>query len=207
MTKYYRTLLIVLLILPHSALKAQGGSTPNGSSFRSTSIMRTEPVQSAGTSYRPTGSFRPSSTQYGSTPAVTGHKSPITRPTAAQPVYGSKVMPEQGVSHATGTTGSPRGPRRVYNPGVSEERDGYYYDNEAEDWLPIPGPSGFPSNPSYGDTWMVGAIQYMYNGSDWVPVEAPTEFTPVGDMPWVLMLCAALIYMLVVKYKKNRYEI
>ena len=35
----------------------------------------------------------------------------------------------------------------------------------------------------------------------------PTEFTPVGDMPWGLMLCAALIYMLVVKYKKNRYEI
>ena len=180
---------------------------PNSSSFRSTSIMRTEPVQSAGTSYRPTGGFRPSSTQYGSTPAVTGHKSPITRPIAAQPVYGSKVMPGQAVSSTNGTTGSPRGPRKVYSPYAETDGEGNYWDDEKEAWLPIPGPSGFPENPSSGDTWMVGAIQYMYNGSEWVSVEAPTEFTPVGDMPWVLMLCAALIYMLVVKYKKNRYEI
>ena len=192
MTKYYRTLLIVLLILPHSALKAQGGSTPNGSSFRSTSIMCTEPVQSAGTTYRPTGGFRPSSTQYGSTPAVTGHKSPITRPTAAQPVYGSKVMPEQGVSHATGTTGSPRGPRKTL-----------VYDPELEDYVDD------GTGPKENDRAFINGQWCIWNGSEWVPDESiiPTEFTPVGDMPWVLMLCAALIYMLVVKYKKNRYEI
>ena len=192
MAKYYRILLIVLLILPHSALKAQGGSTSNGSSFRSTSIMRTEPVQSAGTSYRPTGGFRPSSTQYGSTPAVTGHKSPITRPNAAQPVYGSKVMPGQGVSHATGTTGSPRGPRKtlVWDPEKEE-----YVDDGA--------------GPSVGDRQFINGQWMVWNGSEWEPDTSnmPTEFTPVGDMPWVLMLCAALIYMLVVKYKKNRYEI
>lgn len=192
MTKYYRTLLIVLLILPHSALKAQGGSTPNGSSFRSTSIMRTEPVQSAGTSYRPTGGFRPSSTQYGSTPAVTGHKSPITRPNAAQPVYGSKVMPGQGMSSTNGTTGSPRGPRKTL-----------VWDPEKEEWVD-------DGAAKEGDTQMINGIPMIYTGGEWVRNEGvtiPTEFTPVGDMPWVLMLCAALIYMLVVKYKKNRYEI
>lgn len=192
MAKYYRILLIVLLILPHSALKAQGGSTPNGSSFRSTSIMRTEPVQSAGTSYRPTGGFRPSSTQYGSTPAVTGHKSPITRPTAAQPAYGSKVMPGQGMSSTNGTTGSPRGPRKtlVWDPEKEE-----YVDDGA--------------GPSVGDRQFINGQWMVWNGSEWEPDSSiiPTEFTPVGDMPWVLMLCAALIYMLVVKYKKNRYEI
>ena len=151
MAKYYRILLIVLLILPHSALKAQGGSTSNGSSFRSTSIMRTEPVQSAGTSYRPTGGFRPSSTQYGSTPAVTGHKSPITRPNAAQPVYGSKVMPGQGVSHATGTTGSPRGPRKtlVWDPEKEE-----YVDDGA--------------GPSVGDRQFINGQWMVWNGSEWV---------------------------------------
>lgn len=192
MAKYYRILLIVLLFLPLPALRAQGGSMPNSSSFRSTSIMRTEPGQSAGTSYRPTGGFRPSSTQYGSTPAVTGHKSPITRPTAAQPVYGSKVMPGQGVSHATGTTGSPRGPRKtlVYDP----ELEDYVEDGTAKE----------------GDTQIINGYPMIYTGGEWVlneGVTIPTEFTPVGDMPWVLMLCAALIYMLVVKYKKNRYEI
>lgn len=192
MAKYYRILLIVLLFLPLPALRAQGGSMPNSSSFRSTSIMRTEPVQSAGTSYRPTGSFRPSSTQYGSTPAVTGHKSPITRPTAAQPVYGSKVMPGQAVSSTNGTTGTSHGPRKtlVYDP----ELEDYVEDGTAKE----------------GDTQIIGGIPMIYTGGKWVRNEGvtiPTEFTPVGNMPWVLMLCAALIYMLVVKYKKNRYEI
>lgn len=192
MAKYIRILLIVLLILPHSALQAQGGLYANGSSFRSTSIMRTEPVQSAGTSYRPTGSFRPSSTHYGSTPAVTGYKSPITRPNAAQPVYGSKVMPGQGVSHATGTTGTSHGPRKTL-----------VWDPEREEWVD-------DGAAKEGDTQIINGIPMIYTGGEWIPNEGvtiPTEFTPVGDMPWVLMLCAALIYMLVVKYKKNRYEI
>lgn len=109
---------------------------------------------------------------------------------------------------ASGTVTPPRpqaGIRRVYEPGVSEEREGYYWDDEAEDWLPIPGGG---ESPYYGERKEEGGVWYTWNGSEWVTdITMPTEFTPVGDMPWVLMLCAALIYMLVVKYKKNRYEI
>ena len=95
---------------------------------------------------------------------------------------------------ASGTVTPPRpqaGIRTTYHPSDPVDGEGNYWDEEEEAWLPIPG--GGESH-YYGERKEVGGVWYTWDGSKWVTdITMPTEFTPVGDMPWVLMLCAALI--------------
>ena len=93
------------------------------------------------------------------------------------------------------TVGSQVSKRRIYEAGVSDEDgEGNYYDEEKEQWLPIPG-SG--SGHNVGDT--DGKGNY-WNGSEWVPINE-VDTVPAGDMPWWLMLLMVPAYMFVANRK------
>ena len=167
-------------------------------SFRSTSVMLQSPVPSGSTTYRATP-FVHRTTPRPMAPAMR-MISTSSYFGGATPAYFGGTTP-----YAPGSGNGPnrRGARKAYHPGAETDGEGNYWDEEEEAWLPIPG-----ETPSYGDQRFINGAWYWYNGSDWVLlVEAPSEMVPVGDMPWVLMLCLAIIYMLVLKFKKNRYEI
>ena len=106
---------------------------------------------------------------------------------------------------ASGTVTPPRphaGIRTTYHPSDPVDGEGNYWDDEEEAWLPIPG--GGESH-YYGERKEEGGVWYTWNGSEWVTdITMPTEFTPVGDMPWWLVLVLAAGYMVVIKSKKQK---
>ncbi len=90
--------------------------------------------------------------------------------------------------------------RDVYIPGVSEE-DGYgkYYDEELDDWLPI------PDNLVIGQTYQdSNGNWYVWNGSAWVL--SPKEVEPVGDIPWILVLALAFLTCIHTHIRTRQHE-
>ena len=92
------------------------------------------------------------------------------------------------------------GPRRAYTPDAPTDGAGNYWDEEAEDWLPIPG-SGAGSY--VGERKQIDGVWYTWNGSEWVTIEMPSEYVPVGDIPWWLFLIFAAAYLSVLGLKRK----
>lgn len=83
----------------------------------------------------------------------------------------------------------------VYIPGVSEEDgNGNYYDEEEEEWLPIPG----GSTPSVGDKEYRNGKWWYWNGDDWVEM---SEVMPVGDAPYFMLIMLLLCYCCFSKFR------
>ena len=93
------------------------------------------------------------------------------------------------------------GRRKVYHAGAETDGNGNYWDDDAEDWLPIPGgsgswPGGITSSGSYIGQTQQGADGkwYMWNGTDWILNESAEPPTPLGDAPYWLLLGGLLLY-------------
>lgn len=93
------------------------------------------------------------------------------------------------------------GRRKVYHAGAETDGNGNYWDDDAEDWLPIPGgsgnwPGGITSSGSYIGQTQQGADGkwYMWNGTDWILNESAEPPTPLGDAPWWLIVGGLLLY-------------
>jgi hypothetical protein len=111
------------------------------------------------------------------------------------------------VSYATSSSGSsspsrPIGHIRRANPHAGEtgtEGDKWqdtenpniwwYWDEEAEGWV--------PGNPPIGTIKEEGGVMYEWNGSEWVRKSQIADLgTPVGDAPWLWMLLLLAAYAL-----------
>lgn len=158
-------------------------------SFRSTSLMLQSPVPSGSTTYRATP-FVHRTTPRPMTPAM--------RMVSTSSHFGGAATAYLG-----GTTSGGYTPDGSNGPNRRGARRGLIWDEELEEWVDD------GAGPSVGDRQFINGQWMVWNGSEWVPDSSiiPTEMVPVGDMPWVLMLCLAIIYMLVLNFKKNRYEI
>ena len=85
----------------------------------------------------------------------------------------------------------------VYVAGVSEEDgNGNYWDDDAEDWLPIPG----GSTPNVGDKKEENGEWWYWNGTGWIPL---SEVMPVGDAPYWLIALLLCIYIAVTYFRKR----
>ena len=86
--------------------------------------------------------------------------------------------------------------RKVYRPGVSEEDEGWYWDEEKGGWYEIPtGTSnigGLGEGTFTGQQVLHNGDLYQWNGTEWVKIsEDPSEVDyPVGDGAWLLLLLA-----------------
>lgn len=156
-------------------------------SFRSTSAML-QSANSSGSTFPTTPSVF--GTAYRPMPSYHRMATTSYRP------YGTMV------NAGGGTTGGYT-PGDGYDPAPRGPRRSPVWDPELEEWVDD------GTEPKENDRAFINGQWCIWNGTEWVPDESliPTEMVPVGNMPWVLMLCLAMIYMLVVKYKKNRYEI
>lgn len=96
------------------------------------------------------------------------------------------------------------GRRRILENGDGEY-DGEYNEStrkwwnvDAEDWL---------TNPWEGVTKIEGGLTYRYDGSDWVPVENQSNpDSPIGDVPWILLLLLMVVYVVVKSVRRKMYE-
>ncbi len=62
--------------------------------------------------------------------------------------------------------------RRSYTGNAPTDGNGNYWDEEEEEWLPIPGSS---TTPQIGDTKVIDGNTYVYNGTTWVLVYQPGD--------------------------------
>lgn len=81
------------------------------------------------------------------------------------------------------------GPRRAYGPDSETDGFGNYYDEEEEDWLPIPGAGHF-----VGETKIEDGLQYQWNGSEWI-LAGDEVMEPVGDGLMILLLLALAYFV------------
>ncbi|GEM_PF-7011888 len=110
------------------------------------------------------------------------------------PVVASRRTSKRNITPFSSTMSSATTRMNVYVAGQSiEDGNGNYYDEDAEDWLPIPGTGG---QPAIGDTKDEGGKTYVWNGSEWVFV-SEVDTVPIGDIPYFFMLLMALTYMLI----------
>ena len=106
---------------------------------------------------------------------------------SAMPYFSSHMPRSKGFRSTAAVTSVsaqnfslPSGTRmNVYVAGESEEDgNGNYWDDEEEDWLPIPSHSVGDKDYHDGQWW-------YWNGTGWVQI---SEVSPVGDIPYLLVL-------------------
>lgn len=123
------------------------------------------------------------------------------RSTSAMPMMTHGVAaPSYATSSGASSPGRPTGHIRRANPHDGETGTGgdaypdtenpsiwWYWDDEAEGWV--------PGNPPIGTIRDNGGVIEEWNGSEWVRKSQIADLgTPLGDTPWLWMLLLAAIY-------------
>ena len=178
---YYKTLVSLLMVFGACTINAQEHTSQIAKPFRSTSYY----MNAGGHSAAASGVSTERTKTYGY-----GHSSDLQFRTTAYKnsrSYSSPQHPALAEQPMSAYAPKYNGPRRtlVWDPEKEE-----YVDDEV--------------GPNEGDTKMIDGVWYTWNGSEWVvAVEAPSEITPIGDLPWLLMLLMIAAYAAVAGKKKN----
>ena len=84
--------------------------------------------------------------------------------------------------------------------GTNGGEVGYYWDEEEEEWLPIPS-----QTHSYGETKTEDGKIYWWNGSEWIEGQPPEVDTiPIGDIPYWLIALFGIISVIIARIKTQR---
>lgn len=180
--------------------------TSSGKGLYTTSSASVKHIGSGGGA---SGGGMMTSTGASSSRGISYGSASISMPTLAL----SSSMWTSSVSAAEASTPRAIGPRRAKpsTPGY----DGQWSDNEAGDgdWYRWDDWAGDWVTPENGDTRIEGGVTYQYVGDypdgAWVPVGDqgdPTNPTPLGATPWLLLMLLACAYALYEYYTHKVYK-
>lgn len=178
----------------HSSMPAasgmNGSSAMGGYRIHTTSSASYHSYGSNGGSG--SGAYTSSNKKASSSPGASYGGVSVSMPTIAM----SNSRLTKSSSDVTQTRLAAPGRRRVHDNGAGGydgDSDGEYYDGkwwseDAEEWLSV---------PWEGVTKIDGGLTYRYDGSGWVLVENQANpDSPIGDMPWLLLLLMAGGYVI-----------